>query len=124
MESKQDKIIKFKAIAKYNGHSIKNNKSVDLNLLFNYDEMVNYIQLIQMLNENIDIAVKIGDSKPTKIGMFMIRDIKIDHDGQGIVKFNSLLDHVEPDEINTLVGETFTVMFKAIVEEESEDENE
>lgn len=120
MEDKSQ-VVKVKAIAKYNGHSIKNNKSVDLSLVFGYDEMSNYIQLIQMLNENIDIKVKIGDSKPIGIGMFMIRDIKIDHDGQGVIKFNSLLDHVEPDEINTLVGETFTVLFKATIEGESED---
>lgn len=119
-----EKVIKIKAIGDYAGHSIKTNKAVDLTIKFPYDEMVNYIKLIQLLNENVDVAVKIGDNKPAKIGSFMIKSIGIDHDGQGTIKFNSQLDYIEANTINTLVGERFTVLFKAEVDVESEEENE
>lgn len=119
------KIVKIKGIAKYNGHNIKANSSVDLNLLFNYDELPNYIQLIQLLNENVDISVKVEAEDPRRLGSFMINSINIDHDGQGKVRFNSLLDHVEAGSINDIVGKVFKVNMKAMIEtedEESEDE--
>jgi hypothetical protein len=58
-----------------------------------------------------------------KIGMFMVQEIKIDHDGTGVVRFNSQMDHVEADNINYMVGDDiFKVRFKASVEVEAEDE--
>lgn len=117
------KVIKVKAVAKYNGHNIKSSKSIDLNLLFDYDELPQYIQLVQLLNENVEIITKVGDNAPQKIGTFMLNQIAIDHDGQGKIRFNSLLDAVNADEINNLVGETFNAMFKASIEdEETKDE--
>ena len=121
---KTSKIVKIKSIAKYNGHNFKANKSVDLNFLFNYDELVNYIQLVQLLNENTDIIVKIEDKKPIKLGSFMINQISIDHDGQAKIRFNSLLDYVEADSINELVGETFQIILKAAVEDAEEDDED
>jgi hypothetical protein len=119
-----EQIIKFKAIGDYNGHSVKTNKAVDLGFKFPYDEMTNYIKLIQLLNENVEIAVKMGDEKPMKLGTFMIKNIGIDHDGQGTVKFNSQLDFVEADALNKLVGERFNIMFKAVIDVEGEEADE
>lgn len=118
------KIVKIKSLAKYNGHNVKASKSVDFNLLFSYEELPNYIQLIQLLNENVEITAKVEDEAPQKIGTFMINSINVDHDGVGKIRFNSLLDHVEADIINDLVGETFKVIFKASVEDEETDEDE
>ncbi len=111
------KELKTRSLAKYNGHSIKTNKAVDLGLKFSYEELTNYIKLIQFLNENVTITIKRGDQKPQRLGTFMVKEIKIDHDGEGILKFNSMMDHIEPDELNTLVGEDlFKVMFEATTE--------
>lgn len=111
------KELKTKSLAKYNGHSFKQNKAVDLGLKFSYEELPNYIKLIQFLNENITIKVKRPDKEGQILGTFMVKEIKIDHDGEGQVKFNSMLDFVEADEINTLVGdELFKVAFKATTE--------
>jgi hypothetical protein len=115
------KATKVKSLAKYNGHSIKNNKSVDLGMVFAYEELPNYIKLIQFLNENISINVKVEDQESLALGTFMIKEIKVDHDGQGIIKFNSLMDHVEAQNINEIVGATFKVVFKAEIEEAGED---
>lgn len=116
------KELKTRSLAKYNGHSIKTNKAVDLSLKFSYEELPNYIKLIQFLNENVTITIKKGDQKPQRLGTFMVKEIKIDHDGEGIIKFNSMMDYIEPDELNTLVGEDiFKVMFEATTEAADED---
>jgi hypothetical protein len=116
----EQKVVKFKSVCKYNGHNIKANSSVDLNLKFAYDELTNYIKLLSLLNENIDVSVKIEDDAVQMLGVFMLKELKVDHDGESIVKFNSMIDHVEADMLNTLVGKTFRVMFKANVEAEDE----
>lgn len=118
--------VKTKAIAKYNGHSIKTNKTVDISFKFAYEELPNYIQMVQFLNENVEITVKQNDKKAQKLGTFMVKEIKVDHDGEGIVKFTSMVDHVEANEINDLVStEPFKIMFSADVEEvEDEEESE
>jgi len=121
-EGNETKKVVIKTIGKYAGHSIKANKSIDLTLKMGYDELPNYIKLIQLLNENINIVVKVGDEKPKELGMYMIKSIGIDHDGEGTIKFNSSLDYVEPDNLNGLAGEILKIAFKANVEVESEDE--
>ena len=122
------KELKTRSLAKYNGHSIKTNKAVDLGFRFSYEELPNYIKLIQFLNENVTVVIKQGDNKPQNLGTFMVKEIKIDHDGEGQVKFNSMIDYIEPDELNTLVGsDIFKVIFKAVSEEiddEVEDDDE
>jgi len=117
------KIIKTMAVGQYGGHSIKNNKSVDITLKFAYSELPNYIKLIQLLNENIDISVKKQDEKSQMLGQFMLKEIRVDHDGEGIVKFNSMIDFVEADNINSLVGnDLFKVRFTAEIEDVGEGE--
>lgn len=119
------KELKIRSIAKYNGHSLKNNKSVDLSLKFAYEELPNYIKLIQFLNENTTISVKRPDVASQKLGTFMVYEIKIDRDGEGIIKFNSMLDYVNADEITTIVGnDLFKVQFEATSEEVESDAEE
>ena len=112
------KKIDIKVNGQYNGHNIKPNGAVDVSLKFEYGELVNYIKLLQLLNENIVIAVKAGADKPKELGMFMLKDMKIGGDGEGVVKFNSSLDYVEADNLNGLISEILTVRFKAEIEEE------
>lgn len=122
-----EKEIKIKSIGKYAGHSIKANRSIDLTLKFGYDEMTNYILVLQMLNENIALKVKIGDEKGKEIGMFMIGNLSIDGDGEGTLRLKSHIDHVNANEINTLaIGDKFRIMLEAKidVEEVSEEEAE
>jgi hypothetical protein len=71
------------------------------------------------------ITVKLPDEKPMKLGSFRVREVKIDHDGEGGLKFNSMSDYVDIDNLNKLVGtEFFTVMFTADVEVEEEEEED
>lgn len=119
---------KVKAMCSYGGHGIKVNGNVDLTLRSKYSELPNYIKLIQMLNNDVTITVKTVDDK-FGLGVFRVKEIKVDHDGEGILKFNSLNDFVETDNLNKLIsaGATtteFGVTFEADIELEDSTEEE
>lgn len=120
--------VKIKTEAKYVSHNVKANKSVDVQFKMPYSELTNYIQTIQMLNENTTMAGKIGaDKKPIKLGSFMVSSINIDRDGQGTLKFNSQLDFVDTNAINELANrndEPLILMLKADIDVEIEEEEE
>lgn len=119
---------KVKAMCSYGGHGIKMNGNVDLTLKSKYSELPNYIQLIQMLNNDVTITVKTIEEN-FGLGVFRVKEIKVDHDGEGILKFNSLNDFVETDNLNKLItaGSTapeFGVTFEADIELENTTEEE
>lgn len=126
--------IKIKTEAKYASHNVKANKSIDITFKAPYAQLHEYIKVVQMLNENVTVACKIGaDKKPLKLGTFMVQNLNIDNDGEGKLKFNSLLDYTEPQNINELAArndEPLFLLLKATIELEDEendvenDENE
>lgn len=116
----EEKVV-IKSIAKYNGHNVRANKSVDISFKFNYDELSKYITLVQLLNENVKIVVKQPNEKAEVLGIFMIKDLRIDHDGVGTIKFNSMTDQSEVQLLHHLVGdEPFKIKFIALIELEEE----
>ncbi len=121
--------IKIKEVVKYGGHSLSANGSVNFTLKAAYSELTNTIQLMQMLNNDVIIKAKIPAGKPMKLGMFRIKQIIIDGDGESILKFNGLNDYIEMDNLNLLPlnsddTKEFIVMIEAEIEEEKEDSNE
>lgn len=113
------------SVATYKGHSLKENGNVDLTLKFKYDELVKTIQLTQMLNNDVKIVAKLPGDKPIALGMFRIKSINIDGDGESTLKLNSLNDFVEVDNLNSLVTkEAFQVKFAADIESEDGDDEE
>lgn len=119
---------KVKAMCSYGGHGIKTNGNVDLTLKSQYSELPNYIKLIQMLNNDVTITANTVDGK-FGLGVFRVKEIKVDHDGEGILKFNSLNDFVETDNLNRLIsaGATtteFGVTFEADIELEDSTEDD
>lgn len=118
--------VKFKVEGKYVSHNVKANKSIDITFKMPYSELTNYIQSIQMLNENVEIGAKVGAEKPKKLGTFMISNINIDNDGEGKIKLNSQLDFIDSAAINDMASkadEPLIILFKAtIYVEEAEDE--
>lgn len=107
-------------VGKYNGHSVKQSGAVNLSLRADYSELTDYVQLIQMLNNDIKIAVKMPDeSKGMKLGMFRLKSLNIMADGEGKINFVSTTDFVEVDNLNKLVcDEYFKVMCRTSIEEE------
>ena len=92
-----------------------------------YSELTNTIQLMQMLNNDVNIKAKVPGEKAMKLGMFRIKEIKVEGDGESIIKFNSLNDYTEMDNLNYLPikgseNEEFAVMMNAEIEIEKEGE--
>ena len=119
--------VKVKEIVKYGGHNLSANGSVNLTFKASYSELTNTIQLMQMLNNDVNIKAKVPGEKAMKLGMFRIKEIKVEGDGESIIKFNSLNDYTEMDNLNYLPikgseNEEFAVMMSAEIEIEKEGE--
>lgn len=120
--------IKVREVVKYAGHSLSANGSVNFTLKASYSELTNTIQLMQMLNNDVFIKAKLPAGKPMKLGMFRIKQIMIDGDGESTLKFNGLNDYIEMDNLNLLPlnnddNKEFVVVMEAETEEE-EGEND
>lgn len=121
--------VKVKEVVKYSGHSLSANGSVNFTLKASYSELTNTIQAMQMLNNDVNIKAKLPNSKPMKLGMFRIKQIVIDGDGESTLKFNGLNDYIEMDNLNVLPlnsddNKEFVIMMEADVEMEDEEEGE
>lgn len=121
--------VKVKEVVKYNGHSLSANGSVNFNLKASYSELTNTIQMMQMLNNDVTIKAKLPAGKPMKLGVFRIKQIVIDGDGESTLKFNGLNDYIEMDNLNLLPlnnedNKEFIIMTEAEIETEEEDGEE
>lgn len=121
-------IVKVKQVVKYDGHSLSSNGSVNFKLRASYSELVNSIKLMQMLNNDVTIKAKIPGSKIMKLGIFRIKQIVIDGDGESKITFNGLNDFIEMDNLNLLPlknsEETneFQVLYESNIEDEENEE--
>lgn len=120
-------IIKVKEVVKYAGHSLSANGSVNFTLKASYSELTNTIQMMQMLNNDVVIKAKLPGGKPMKLGMFRIKQIVIDGDGESTLKFNGLNDYIEMDNLNVLPlnsdeNKEFVVVAEAEIENEEGEE--
>ena len=121
--------IKVKEVVRYGGHSLSANGSVNFTLKASYSELTNTVQTMQMLNNDIIIKAKMPAGKPMKLGMFRIKQLIIDGDGESTLKFNGLNDYIEMDNLNLLPlnnddNKEFIIMMEAEIEvEEEEGEN-
>ena len=123
-------VVKVKEVVKYGGHSLSANGSVNFTLKASYSELTNTIKMMQMLNNDVNIKAKLPAGKPMKLGMFRIKQIVIDGDGESQLKFNGLNDYIEMDNLNLLPlnnddNKEFVIMMEAEIEtEEEEGEND
>lgn len=128
MSEEKEKTIKVKTVVTYGGHSLSANGSVNLTLKAKYGELTNTILAMQMLNNDINIRAKIPGQKPMALGMFRIKSIAVDGDGESVIKFNGLNDYVEMDNLNLLPTKndggdgSFVIMMVATIEEEGGEE--
>ena len=113
----------------YSGHNVSANGVVNLTLIARYSELTNTIQAMQLLNEDIKIKARLGSSKPMMLGIFRIKNIMVDGDGESKIKLASSRDSVELDNINALPfsnedNSEFAIRMEATVEEADEAEGE
>lgn len=115
------KKVKIEEFVSYNGHNVKANGTVTLNFKAMYSELVKTINVLQLLNNDVRVSIK-----DTRLGSFRVKDVVVDGDGESKIKFDSMTDFVEMDEINKLVsaeGE-FKISMEADIELEDDEENE
>lgn len=94
--------VKTRMVVTYDGHSVRKDGDIDVKFKADYGEVVNVLSLFQMLNQNVDIKVKVGSAKPSVLGTFIIRSISVDRDGESKLKFNSEANHVNLSSIMEL----------------------
>lgn len=113
--------IEVKAVVSYGGHSVSPNGSVNLTVKSAYSELTKTVSLLQLLNNDVHIKARLAGGKPFEVGSFRIKDIRIDGDGESVIKFNSLVDYVEVNMLNELVTkDLFTVRMAGEIEPEEE----
>lgn len=111
-----------KEVVNYKGHSVRANGSVDLSFSAMYDEITNSMKCLQMLNNDVSIVAKLPNEKPTNLGVFRIKAIIFDGDGESTLKFNSIDTSVELDNLGKIItSEKFQIRMTAEIEEENDD---
>lgn len=125
------KKITIKEFVRYNGHNVKPNTTISLGFKAMYSELTKTIQVLQLLNNDVKIEV---DKKP--LGVFRVKNVSVSDDGESTLKFESMTEAVEMDNLNSLInadGELKIVMESVvdmedgnneIEDDEEEDENE
>lgn len=94
--------LKVIEVVSYGGHSLSANGSVNLTLKAGYPELKNSIMMMQMLNCDVDLKVRIPNEKAMHLGMFRVKGIDVHGDGCSVLKFNGLADYVEMDNLNNM----------------------
>lgn len=115
-----NRVIKIKEVVKYKGHNVTANGAVKLNFTAMYSELTNTISVLQMLNNDVKISCKIPGVKETlQLGMFRVKNVIIDDDGESVLKFESINDYVEMDNLNKIIGsDEFKILMVANIEME------
>ena len=117
------KTVTVKEVVNYKGHSIKANGIVDLSFSAMYDEATNSIKCLQMLNNDISILAKLPGEKAMELGVYRINSINFDSDGESNLKFRSVDNAVELDNLSRIItSEKFQIKMEAHIEEEDENE--
>ena len=119
--------IKIKEMVSYSGHSLSGNGVVNVTLKAMYSELVNTIQVMQLLNNDITLKAKLN-SEAKKVGIFKVKHIDIDGDGESKIKLTGMAEYVNLDVLNEFPlksdeSQEFAVMMAADIEDE-ENENE
>jgi acetylglutamate kinase len=118
------KQISTKLVVQYEGHNFKKDGSLDLNFKADYSEIVNVMSLFRMLNQNITIQAKIGREKPEALGVFSIKAINVDRDGESKIRFTSEVVNINPDKLTDLMTPETLIVLKASASVDSEEDDE
>jgi hypothetical protein len=113
--------VEVKEVVNYKGHSVRANGSVDLSFSAMYDEITKTIECLQMLNNDVVIIAKLPNEKPIRLGMYRIKNVSFDDDGESVIKFNSIDLNVELDNLSRIVtNEKFQIKMEAEVEDDED----
>lgn len=116
--------LKLEQIVTYFGHSLTASGSVNLNFKASYSNLKETILLTQMLNNDVEILCKIPGQKAKRLGIFLVKKITIDDDGESKLTFNGLNDFIEMNALNELpLRDADITEFKVLYRAEIEHEN-
>ena len=99
---KEDNMIK--AVAIYNGHTIKKNFDIELKLRFIDEQLPNALQFVACIGKQVILKAKVG-KEAYQLGVFNINRINIDKDGNAFISFMSNNDYVNLENIEKLMVE-------------------
>lgn len=125
----QERQLKQKGIATFEGLTISKNRTVVLKVKLRYDEVITSINLLQGLNSDITVHAKVPDRKAMNLGIFTIGAVNFDKDGNATIPFKSMVQNVNLDNICSLTDEDYIQLrFMAVLElpqnEEEQEEEE
>ena len=117
----EEKQIKIKEVVQLNGYSLKASGAVDLVLVAEYGELVKSVQVLQMLNNDVTIKAKVPGNKAMMLGVWRVKNVIVDGDGESKLKFNGLSDFIEMQNLNLLPLKSddnprFQIMMEAQIE--------
>lgn len=119
--------IKVKVVASYRAHNVSKNGKVSLSFDADYSGLADVMQLMQLLNEDVDVKVKVPSTGAMKLGAFRLDKVVVFNDGASNIKLNGIDDYVELDNLNKLPRckepseGYFQVMFTADVEDTADE---
>lgn len=117
--------ISIKEVVSYKGHSVKANGNMDISFSAMYGELTNSMKALQLLNNNVVIMAKLPGVKPVKLGSFTIKNVSFDGDGESVLKFTSLIDYVEMENVDKIISqENFIIKMESDVELEEGSDDE
>jgi len=119
--------VKIKSIAAYKGHSVRPTGVVELSLGFKYDELVNYIKTVQMLNEDVVMKARLNNDTK-KLGEWRVGAMNIDHDGNAVIKFKSTIGAIDSEVLNEIADydnkDIIPILLIANIEDDGEDDED
>lgn len=121
--------VNVEQVVTYFGHNMLASGSVNLNFKASYSNLKESILLTQMLNNDVEILAKVPGRKARRLGIFLVKKIQIEDDGESKLTFNGLSDYIEMNNLNDLplrhddVPE-FKVLYRARIEHEDENVGE
>lgn len=124
-----ERVIEIKEVVQYGGHNQQASGAVNVTFVADYSELANSIMVTQLLNNDVTVAARVPGGKPFKIGIFRVKNVIIDGDGDSKIKLNGLCDYIEMDALNRLPLKSdenprFTIMMKSEVEIEDEEDDD
>lgn len=119
-----DKQVMARIVGKFDGTNVTAKGVVDLKFKLPYDEILNYIKTLQMLNNNINVTSQIVPNPELDLGIFMIKSLNIGGDGEAKFCLTTTTVSAEMDNVNKLssdIGANVVITLTAAIEPEDEE---
>lgn len=94
----------IKAVAIYNGHTIKKNFDIELKFRFLEEQLPNALQFVACIGKQVKLKAKIQQEK-LALGVFNLNKLSVDKNGNAFISLMSNSDYVSLESIEKLLIE-------------------